>query len=261
MTRPASHNDIRGSGARQGVLRHFPPFLISLGVEPEYAIEITKRLSELFEESEDKMLRDVGQLFTNAGVRDRWGHALANARAVHLANSLLPLLEGKRILDLLCGDGAVGVNFESTSGREVLLVERPGQRGVVPRPWLGRVRDFDSFSRSREPSVCDTSVLSTVLHHEEEPMSLLELAAFSSTRRIVIIENCIEEQYDAEYHLLVDAIFNRSLYQTDLLWPGQHRTAEDWIAMCSNFGSAKIAGHLTAVPGIPLPHTLIVVDL
>lgn len=252
---------IRSIGARYGILRHFPPFLSSLGVEPRRAHTIACEFTDLLDATEDRMLEEIGRLLADEGLREPWGDALATARAEHLARWIAPHLLGSRVIDVLCGDGAVGTRLEALTGAAVRLVERNDQRGVVDRPWISCIEDFDAFAAHSEPRMCETAIVSTVLHHETDPKRTLALAARCASQRVVIVENCIEPQYGKDYHLLVDAMFNRSLYRTHLAWPGEHRTAEDWLVVCAEHGRAHIVDRCTTVPGIPLAHTLIVVDL
>lgn len=261
MSDESMMRQIRSIGAKYGILRHFPPFLSSLGVEPPRAHAIATEFTDLLDAPEDRMLEEIGRLLANEGLMGPWGHALATARAEHLARWISPHLLGQRVIDVLCGDGAVGTRVAALSGANVHLIERSNQRGVVNRLWFPRIEDFDTFAARAEPRMCDTAILSTVLHHESDPQRTLALAAHCANRRMVVVENCIESQYGKDYQLLVDAMFNRSLYRTRLPWPGEHRTAEAWIAMCTQHGRAYIVDRCATVPGIPLAHTMIVVDL
>lgn len=252
---------IRSADAKNGILRHFPPLLSSLGVESPRAHAIASKFTDLLDAPEDRILEEIGHLLADEGLVEPWGHALATARAEHLARWIAPHLLGPRVIDVLCGDGAVGTRLEALTSAQVHLVERSDQRGVVERSWFPRIEDFDAFAAHAEPCMCDTAIVSTVLHHETNPQRTLALAARCASQRVVVVENCIEPQYGQDYQLLVDAMFNRSLYRTRLAWPGEHRTAEDWVTMCAQYGRAHIVDRCTTVPAIPLAHTLIVVDL
>jgi hypothetical protein len=202
----------------------------------------------------------IGQLIERECLREPWSKALCSARAEYLSHWLVPHLMGTRILDLLCGDGAVGVLLEAASGKRVCLVERSIHRGGVDRTWSGRIQELDTLTPGGRPAECDSVLLCTVLHHEEDPLWLLSLAVRSATRRVVIVENCIEPEFGAAYQMAIDHIFNLSLSRTALPCPGQHRSAEEWVAICAKFGGARVVDRRTDVPGVPLAHTLIVLD-
>jgi hypothetical protein len=253
--------DVRHASAEHDVLRHFPGFLASLGVGRRQAGAITGRFVELLGAPGDLLLDGLDSLIAENGLREPWGQALATARAELLSRWIAPQLVGSCVLDLLCGDGAVGMRLEADAGVAVRLVEREHQRGVVERPWAARIEDFEPFARCAQPAVCDTAVLVAVLHHEEDPSAALALAARSAARRVVIVENCLEPDYGCDYHLVVDRLFNASLFHTGLPCPGQHRTAAEWVAMGCAFGHAHVVDRRTDVPGIPLAHTLNVLDL
>jgi hypothetical protein len=59
----------------------------------------------------------------------------------------------------------------------------------------------------------------------------------------------------------MDLFFNRCLNRTALPAPGQHRSTEEWLAMGRRVGEARALDRSCAVPGIPLAHTLIIVEL
>lgn len=261
MTDKAIMLRLRSNEAKSGVLRHFPPFLASLGVEPRRAHAITNEFTLLLNKPDDEVLDDIGNLISREGLGKSWGDSLTTDRAEQLAQWIAPQLRGERVLDILCGDGAIAVRMEIITGKKLHLVERHDQCGVVNRPWFDRIEDFESLLFRAQPHICDTAVLCTVLHHELDPLATLALAAKCASQRVVIVENCIESLFGKDYHLLIDAIFNRSLYRTCLAWPGEHRTAEEWGAMCTGLGSAHIVDRKTSVPGVPLPHTIIVLEL
>jgi len=247
--------------AINGVLRHFPAFFSTLGVQQNSARELAHRLADLLKEPSGQLLANIGNLLREDRVGDHWAGALSSLRAERLAAWLAPHVEGARVLDLLCGDGAIGAQLEAMVGKEVCFVERAGQWGVVRRPWLERIQDFDEFSREAERGIYDTVILSTVLHHETDPGATLQLAVHCARRRVLIVENCIEQDFHHDYHLLVDALFNCSLFSTSLAWPGKHRTAEGWLQLCAPYGGVAVLDRSEDVPGIPLAHTLIMLDV
>lgn len=252
---------ITSEHAINGVLRHFPKFFGTLGVQPQSAHQLARRLAALLEEPGAQVLANLGGMLEEDFLGDRWSQTLSSSRAELLAGWLAPHICGTRVLDLLCGDGSIGEQLEVSLAKQVTLVERAGQRGVARRPWLPKIQDFDKFCCRADPSQCDTAILSTVLHHEIDPAGTLQLAVHCASRRVLIVENCIEWHFHHDYHLLVDTLFNRCLFSTTLACPGEHRTAEGWLRLCAQYGAARVVDRLEEVPGIPLAHTLIVLDL
>lgn len=253
---------IKSTAAQEGLLRHFPALFLSFGIAAQRSTRLTEALHSHLRRNSHDVLDAIGNLLREEQVVCPWGDALAIDRAKVLANWIAPHVTGESVLDLLCGDGAVGNQLGKACSANVHLVERQFQRGVMNRDWIRDIEDFETFITTHESSVKhDTILLCTVLHHETDPVQLLELAAQRAARRILIVENCIEEVYEADYHLLVDAIFNCSLYRTQLPIPGQHRTAHEWRELCEKHGRVSQIHHTTKVPGIPLGHTLMVVDL
>jgi hypothetical protein len=106
-----------------------------------------------------------------------------------------------------------------------------------------------------------TVLICTNLHHEEDPERLLALGASLAAHRLILVENCIEQEYPAEYHLLIDLFFNQCLNRSALRSPGTHRPAAGWVAATQKFGELVHVEHKRGIPGIPLGHHLIVVEM
>lgn len=252
---------ITSSAAKEGVVQHFPALCESLGFTAAESSNLAGDLLDFLNPSSPEMLDKVGEFFAISGIQTQWRSALMKARADWLAGWIAPEIRGTTVLDLLCGDGAVGVQVSKAAQTSIHLVERQSQRGTVTRPWLNNIEEFSRFAIAKTRARFDTVLLCTVLHHEQDAERTLELAARSASERVVIVENCLEERYCADYHLLIDMLFNCSLYRTQLASPGEHRTSAEWCNLCSNFGTPRIVDRSIEVPGIPLAHTLIVVDM
>jgi hypothetical protein len=260
VTAAAAHGRISSDAAQAGVLRHFPRLFASFGMAAADAQYLTADIVRLLEAGRPSLLDDIGDLLSMTRTGPQWGRLLAEARAPFLGRWIAPHALGGDVLDLLCGDGAVGTELFALTGQTVHLVEREGQCGVVPRPWGARIESLSEFRQRAHDLRFENVLLCTVLHHEVDPDAMLRLAARLS-KRVILLENCVDDDYNPDYHLLVDAIFNCSLYRTRLPWPGQHFSAQDWLTRCATYGRARVIGHSSAVPGVPLSHSIIVLDV
>lgn len=186
----------------------------------------------------------------------QWGQLLRDERAQALAEWVDPYVRGT-VLHLLCGDGLVGERL-SELGPPVLLVDREGGCPVTLRghalAWPG------SLGAEGELPLCDTVLLCTAMHAEEEPDAVLEAVARSSARRLVLVEQVVEDGGPAQLHLLMDLFFERCLGAPVRRSRGR-RTAEEWLAACERRGRVAALERWESVPGVPLPHALIAVDL
>jgi hypothetical protein len=189
-------------------------------------------------------------------MRERWNDVLKQRRSAVLGSWVSPHVAGS-LVDLLCGDGEVGLRLQER-GIRVSFVERGSDYACDRRP-LG-----DAFTElgllRKHPVRADCVLLCTVLHHEVEPDSMIELAFNLARRRVIIVENTVEELYDADYHELVDRFFNECLNASGLACPMNHRRVEGWVRACSNYGRIVLTQRRDDVPGIPLPHQLVVLD-
>jgi hypothetical protein len=173
-----------------------------------------------------------------------------------MAEWLHPHVEGV-IVDVFAGDLSVACALNRTAANRVIAVERtslqassPAGDGVI----LHAFRDFNDLSGVKG----DTAILVTALHHERDPDAVLVALAAGSTRRWLVVENCIDAEFDASFHLAADTFFNKCLNRTELYCGHQHRTVLEWRERLRVFGQIVTEETRTAMPGVFLPHTLFV---
>lgn len=205
--------------------------------------------------SEDHDFARFSALLENSGIRDRWNSACARHRANELARWAAPHVRGQ-LIDLLCGDGRIGENL-AKKGADVLLVERPD---VYDVDHSAHSAPFRFFEEAEPLPIVDTVLLSTVLHHEPLADELLQLAAKSARRRLILIENCLEPEYPADFQEFMDLFFNHCLNHTALDSPLNHRTADGWVDACAFYGAPVAIDRKERLSGIPLSHHLIVIE-
>ncbi|WP_189666544.1 hypothetical protein [Pseudomonas amygdali] len=241
------------------ISERFFPILKTLGAPDCVLNRVENEFFFRFAQSPQVALSHLRDELHKTGLRDSWNEVLNNARSTYLARLIAPYVEGVT-MDLLCGDGALAIELEKRTAQPTYLVER--QKDVLNpwRPWFNRILPFGSADASLEGLDPDTIVLSTVLHHELFPRDLIRAAADKTQKKLVIIENCIDEVYDAEYQVFVDLFFNTCLNQTSLGSPGAHLREEEWTVIFYEFGFSRVdvVERSTQVPGIPLSHTVMV---
>ncbi|MEI6430490.1 MAG: hypothetical protein WCO45_19210 [Pseudanabaena sp. ELA607] len=205
-------------------------------------------------------LPKIAQVLEQQGIRVKWNQVLWFKRSEFLAQWLAPHIVGE-LLDLLCGHGEVGKSLTKLR-INVTLTERDG---IYPEDWklpanlpYIPLSALTTFPPSRQ---FDTVLLCTVLHHEINSQALLALAERLATKRIIIVENCLEQNFPADYQLLMDILFNNSLNLTNLESPAVHQTVEEWLAATSTFGKVIHLERRASVPGVPLSHHLIVIEV
>jgi hypothetical protein len=197
-------------------------------------------------------------VLAQTGIRRQWNHIFAVERARRLAEELRPFLEPP-VLDVLAGDCTVSQALIRHGIRALRAVERLWQYPDVD--WSGTgvvVSDIDSGPWCGQGE--RTALISAVLHHEPDPVALLEeLANSSPARRWVIVENCIDSRYGHEFHRFMDEFFNRCLNQFHCSCVPEHRTAEEWIDVLTRYGRVSGYRELRNIPGIPFPYQVLVV--
>lgn len=246
-----------GDAAISTFVRRLGPMLGGFGFSAPAIEANTSKVRALLASNHPDNFRLLGEFLESSTIGRRWNRVLATDRAPFLAELLAPHVTGT-VLDLLCGNGAVARSLQQLTGTPVAMVERSGcDDGQIA---AATVLEFDEFRSSKGDAAYDTVLLCTVLHHEWDPMTLLAIAARTVRRRIIVVENCIDDGCPMEYQELVDLIFNESLNRTSLPCPGSHQTLAEWLSLCARFGEARAVAAVAAVPGIPLSHDLIVME-
>ena len=238
-------------------VRRLALLLQDLGFAPADIEANTAAIRLLLGSGRREALLATGAFLERRDIARRWNAILSVERGPFLGRLVGPHVVGS-ILDLLSGNGSVARFLERSTGAEVATVERLGHdSGCIS---AGATRDFDDFQSAPSDAAYDTVLLCTVLHHEWAPVTLLDLAARVARRRIILVENCIDDDCPAECHELVDLIFNDSLNKTSLPCPGSHRSLAEWLAMGAQYGEAKAVASVPSAPGIPLSHDVIVIE-
>jgi len=201
--------------------------------------------------------KTAADLLVRSGVRARWNDVLRQDRSRALAARIRPLIAG-RLLDVLSGDGSICRALSDLGVGALSATERSGDytESVLPAhvPFVAFSDDLDlaQFNAS-------TALLSTVLHHEPDPVRLLEALAQAGIPRWIVVENCVTPQFSRRFHKLADRFFNTCLNECGIHCVDQHRTLDEWANLLSRFGRVSVVDESFTVPGIPFPYSLLVV--
>lgn len=262
MTKSRTDLVATGQGAYQpAVLERFEQRLQWVWKRDGFAPADRDRLARLLRiVIADLGFRPASDLLHLAGVRTWWNAVFARQRSAFIADWVLAHLKPP-VLDVLGGDFTV---------LRALLT-----RGLNPEQVVGCERsyaydlqwsefDFPVHPVPEDLTLPDvaayTLLISTVLHHEPEPERLLQAAAVLAAPRWVVIENCVDGDNDAQFHLFVDEFFNRCLNNFEVPCVAQHRTASQWQELLGRYGSVTHIETRQEVPGMPFPYTVFVVD-
>jgi len=198
-------------------------------------------------------------LLRGSGVRARWNDVLRRDRAAALAARIRPFL-AEPLLDVLAGDGSVCRALSDLGIARLAATERTG---AYAESALPAATDFRPFAEDVDLSQfgASTALLSTVLHHEPDPVRLLDAVARAAVPRWIVVENCVTAEYSRPFHQFADRFFNNCLNEFGVDCVEQHRTLDEWVDLLARYGSVTIADAAFTVPGIPFPYSLLVVGL
>lgn len=203
----------------------------------------------------------VGQasdLLVRAGVRDRWNEVLRRDRAAALAARLHPFVT-EPLLDVLSGDGSI---CRALSERGVAGLAATERGGDYPDSVLPSHVSFQPFTDQFNLSqfTASTALLSTVLHHEPDPVRLLDALGRAAIPRWIILENCVTPEFSRPFHQFVDRFFNTCLNEFGVHCVEQHRTLAEWADLLGQYGTVTILDPAFTVPGIPFPYSMLIVS-
>jgi hypothetical protein len=231
-----------------------------LGYGQQESVEVSDRLAMLLVEKGPAAYPEIYDFLADRGVRRRWNGIFYHCRSAAMAHWVLPHVRGNTI-DLLCGSGRTG-GILSNLGVPMTLSERDAVRDSYAKvedslSWV----DHDTLADEAVPKSYDTVLLITALHHEPDPEQLLQLALTLASKRVIIVENCVETDLSPEMHVLVDDFFNYGLNKTPLPCPAQHRSIDDWGAMLKGRARPVFSDRRDSMPGILLSHHLLVAEV
>lgn len=202
-------------------------------------------------------VRVASEMLSRSGVRDKWNDVLRHDRAAALAAKIAPFATGP-VLDVLSGDGSVCRALAELGVTGLAATERIGgyAESVLPPsvPFVPFSDDLDLGQFHAR-----TAVISAVLHHEADPVRLLDSVARANIPRWVVIENCVTAECSRDFHQFADMFFNNCLNDFDVHCGDEHRALDEWTDLLSRYGNVEIVEDFFSAPGIPFPYSLLVV--
>ena len=203
-------------------------------------------------------VRAASELLVRSGVRARWNETLRCDRAAALAARIRPLV-AEPLLDVLTGDGSICRALSDLGVARLAATERCGEYpesclppDVLFRPFDDEM-DLGQFGAS-------TALLSTVLHHEPDPVRLLDALARTDIPRWIVVENCVTPEFSRSFHQVADQFFNTCLNEFGVHCGDEHRTIGEWTELLARYGAVAVIDGAFTVPGIPFPYSLLVVN-
>jgi 2-polyprenyl-3-methyl-5-hydroxy-6-metoxy-1,4-benzoquinol methylase len=167
--------------------------------------EITSQLLTQLDHSE--VFSKLRNILDQSKIRQEWNQVLSENRSQMLANWLRPHITGN-VLDVLCGDGMVG-NQLAKLGFNVTLSERYFDYDFDRRTHHLSFFPYEELGEIKEVITFDTVLISAMLHHEVDNVDIIELVKAFKSKRIIIIENPLEKQFNHHFHILWDLFFNQ----------------------------------------------------
>jgi hypothetical protein len=202
--------------------------------------------------------RAAADLLMRSGVRAQWNDVLRRDRAAVLAKRIRPHVI-EPMLDVLAGDGSVCCALADLGVGSLAATERSGD--YAEDPHLPPCVEFKPFTDDLDLGQfnASTALLSTVLHHEPDPIRLLEALAKANIGRWIVVENCVTPQFSRPFHQFADRFFNNCLNEFGVHCVEQHRTLDEWADLLKSYGTVTIVDDAFTVPGIPFPYSLLTV--
>ena len=229
-----------------------------LGLAAGFSLDFAHTAEELLRRKGVGAFVDIRARLRRSHIDARWEALLDEQRSRVMADWVAPYVRGS-VLDLLATGGRTG-QLLAEIGSPVTISARPESykfdRSLYTLPYL-----YFSEESAHVIPACDTVMLNTALHRESDQEGILALAASASRGRLLIVEHVVEPDYPPELLLLWDMFYNQCLTTRGLLSSGQYRTAEEWMAPALCPGRIAAVERRDDIPGVPLAHALIVIDV
>jgi 2-polyprenyl-3-methyl-5-hydroxy-6-metoxy-1,4-benzoquinol methylase len=223
-------------------------------LNPIESQEMIEQIVKIFRDYGSNGSPRVFDLLRDSDIRREWNKVFAEQRSVEIANWITPFCN-EIVLDLICGDGKVGKIIERT-GKNIANCDRNHWRDFNDFGFI----DYNNLKEGVNNHEIETVLLITVLHHQKNPVLLLDQAFGTASKNVVIIENTIDEDCDAKLHSLFDEFANNGLNESGDLTPNNHKTAGEWREILELRGEIIREDYRSSVPGVLLPHQLYVVN-
>jgi hypothetical protein len=193
-------------------------------------------------------------------VRKYWNSTLSIDRSKFLSDVISEFIIYPT-LDLFAGDCSVTRRIKESNPKGLIFASE--RMEDYPTIQLFSNIPFIPYNKEDIRHVShsiNTVILSAVLHHELAPESLLKELFSLNIKRFIILENCLTEKYDSEFHEFMDEFFNKCLNEFNCDCTTNHKTVGEWKNLFNRYGDVIVIKDCLSVPGIPFPYTLFVVE-
>ncbi len=157
-----------------------------------------------------------------------------SGRSGLIFSQVAPHIVGSSVLDIGAGDGKVGELVANQLGKSVRLVD------VLD--YNATSLPLDLYDGERLPYAdkqFDTSIVSVVFHHADQPLKVLEETIRVTNQRIVVIESVYFNEEHRQLAVLLDWFYNRVLHK-DVNCPFNFQTPNAWKGTFAHY-NLKIA--------------------
>lgn len=163
------------------------------------------------------------------------------------------------VLDIGCGDGKIGyiISLEKNSEVELLDVK---DYNKTPLP----LEIYDGTVIPRQSNSFDHVLLLTVLHHTDDPVTVMKQALRVAKKNVIVIESVYFEKipFHKGVNKTLDWFYSRVLNDPEINVPFNFLTPTAWVAIFE-----KLGGNVTRIeylgldqPLVPEYHALYVVE-
>jgi ubiquinone/menaquinone biosynthesis C-methylase UbiE len=139
------------------------------------------------------------------------------------AETLLPFLAGKRLLDLGAGEGYVTAALQRRTDMWLCAVDI-GLYQRVPVPYL----IYDGARLPFQDAAFDTALISLALHHCADPEAVLDEAVRVTGVRLIILESVYRYRWERVCLERLDGWLNRYRHGGDMHPALAFKRADEW---------------------------------
>jgi len=175
--------------------------------------------------------------------RSRIVQSLLRTRAKQKVKFIQPYLprlrKPLRFLDLGCGEGYVGERIQQLLSADVMLADIVDMNKAA----LQHTK-YSSGQLPWDNNTFDVVVVYFVLHHAEDPVSVLEEARRVARHRIIVVESVYEGRLSLRLLTVLDKVANRVRNWRIMADQEEHlafRTAKGWRTVFSEVGLSILA--------------------
>jgi SAM-dependent methyltransferase len=141
------------------------------------------------------------------------------------ADTVVPFVVGRTVLDLGAGEGYVAAALRERTGLWICSVD-VGRFRRAPGPYV-------AYDGTRLPfnAAFDTTLLLLTLHHSAESEAVLDEALRVTRFRLIITESVYRNRLDRFWLDHLDGWLNRRRHDGEMRVPRAFRRPEDWLRL------------------------------